>query len=120
MKFLFKTSATMKEHNRKNWWVNSDIVGELIIDANDIEDALKEYQKRVEHIDISNNAIKNKSPMYIDTKDGETKQIGYVITASMEFDKTNEYGYHVGWSKQYFDLWVEIKQLLDIDFKECE
>ena len=35
----------------------------------------------------SNNALKRRSPMYIDGKDGEPVQVGFVITGKTEFDK---------------------------------
>lgn len=35
------------------------------------------------------NALKTKRPMYIDRKDGDPLQIGYVITGKAEFDKGN-------------------------------
>lgn len=106
MKYIFKTTATMKPYNRKNWWIDTDIVTEKTITANNIKEALRIYQKEVEenhYIFISKNALKNKNPMYADTTKGETKQVGYVITEQCDFE-TNDYK----WSKQYIDLWIEI------------
>lgn len=34
---------------------------------------------------ISKNAMKNKSEMFVDLSDGDTKQVGYVITGKTEF-----------------------------------
>lgn len=65
--FIFKTTATMKPHNRKNWWIDSDIVTEKRISAETIAAALDEYRAQVEdrhYITISNNAMKNKEPVY--------------------------------------------------------
>ena len=64
------------------------------------------------YIDISRNAIKNKSEMFIDTTSGP-KQIGYVITGKTEFEKGNR----AGWSTQYIDLWVEIITVIETDFE---
>ena len=114
--YLFRTTATMKEYNCRKWWINSDVISDIEIDAENLKQALKEYQEIVInkfYIDISNNAIKNKSPMYIDTKSG-VKQIGFVITASGDFDR----GDYTGFSKQYFDLWIEISEKNDVDFLE--
>lgn len=114
--YLFNTVASMKEYNRSKWWIDSDIIKSIDIFADNITAALKEYQETVIndfYIDISNNAIKNKSPMYIDTKSG-VKQIGFVITASCDFDR----GDYTGFSKQYFDLWIEISEINDVDFLE--
>lgn len=106
MLYLFKTTTTMKEYNNKKWWIDSKIVNDLYITADNVESALKEYQNIVKnkcYIDISNNALKNKSPMYIDT-DNEPKQVGFVLTGSTEFEDRDNYK----WSKQYIDLWVNI------------
>ena len=66
-----------------------------------------------EYIQISNNAIKNKNPMYVDTTDGNAKQVGYVITAKTEFQDNDNYK----WSTQYIDLWVTILTIEDTEFK---
>lgn len=117
MKYLFKTNATMKEYNRKNWYIDRDYIRDKIIDAESFKIAFDKYIEEInkEHYDIvSKNAVKNKQPIYIDTKDGGAKQVGFCITASTIFDKGN----YRGWSKQYFDLWVEMLELKDIDFEE--
>ena len=106
MLYQFKTTATMKPYNYKKWWIDSNIVREITVEADTITAAVKEYQKEVRdrfYIDISDNAIKTKSPMYIDTKTGEPVEVGYVITASADFDNN-----HRGWIKQFIDLWVEV------------
>ena len=106
MFYQFKTIATMKPYNNKKWWISSDIVGEITVQADTIAAAVKEYQKEVHdrfYIDISDNAIKTKAPMYRDTKTGEPVQVGFVITASTEFDNDRQ-----GWVKQFIDLWVDI------------
>lgn len=106
MLYQFKTTATMKPYNYKKWWIDSNIVREITVEADTITAAVKEYQKEVHdrfYIDISDNAIKTKSPMYIDTKTGEPVEVGFVITASADFDNN-----HLGWVKQFIDLWVEV------------
>lgn len=112
-KYIFKTCATMKEYNHQKWWIDPNIVSEKRIEAVSVEDALKEYQKIVEdehYIIISDNALKTKSQMYRDTKQG-TKQVGYVITGKTEFDKDDG-----TLSTQYFDLWVEILTITETEF----
>ena len=47
--------------------------------------------------------------MYVDS-DGETKQVGLVITASTDFSNSCTY------SKQYIELWTEILTLVDTEF----
>ena len=109
--YLFETITTMKAHNNKNWWIDRDIIRKKAINAESLKEALKEYQTEVseeDFITISDNALKNKSPMYVDTKSGESKQVGYVITGKTEFQRDD-----YTWSIQYVDLWVNIS-LIDI------
>lgn len=104
--YYFRTAATMKPYNNKKWWIDSGIVRPLTIEAETIETALKQYQNALKEkycIYISNNALKNKDPMYIDGANGETIQRGFVITGSTEFN--NDY---INRTKQYIDLWVDV------------
>lgn len=106
--YLFTTRTTMKLHNSKNWWIDRNIVEPIYISAEHLDNALKEYAKIVNDdycISISKNALKNKSPMYIDRIDGTTEQVGYVITGKTLFDK----GDYSGYTEQYIDLWTDIK-----------
>ena len=106
MKYQFKTSATMKPYNNKKWWIDSDIIREITVEAENIGAALEQYREKVierDYITITENALKNKENMYIDNTNGEPQQCGYVITASTEFDNDGR-----GWIKQYIDLWVTI------------
>ena len=106
MKFLFKTTATMKEYNARKWWIQSDIIREIRVDADTIREALMKYREIVQerdYISISNHAIKNPNPMYQDTPDGGALQVGYVITAKSDFDNNGR-----GWVEQYIDLWVSV------------
>lgn len=116
MTFIFKTTTTMKEYNSRKWWIDSDIVREIRITAENLRAALEQYREIVTEkhsITISDNAIKNKNPMYIDTPNGEPKQIGYVITGKTDFEDRDNYK----WSAQYIDLWVTILTVIDTDFE---
>lgn len=113
-KYIFKTTTTMKEYNRKKWWIDSNIVPEIRICAESVNDAISKYRDIVNDkhgVEISENAIKTKSPMFVDTVNGDTKQVGYVITASTYFDDD-----HYRWVKQYVDLWVVILTVVDTVF----
>ena len=106
MKFQLKTDATMKPYNNKKWWIDSGIVGEILVDAENIQKALEQYAEAVRekyYIDISKNALKNKEPIYRDSANGEPTQCGYIITAKTDFN--NDYQ---GWVSQYIDLWVTV------------
>ena len=103
MKFVFKTTATMKPYNSKKWWIDGNCVGEKIINADNTLAALNKYRELVydkDCITISDNALKNREPMY-DTIDGETVQVGYVLTG-----RTTFYDNDGNPSEQYIELWV--------------
>lgn len=115
MNYIFKTTATMKEYNNKKWYIDGGIVSDMRINADSVENALEIYREQVEekhYINISKNAIKNKSEMFADLSNGGVKQVGYVITGKTEFDK----GDYTGYSTQYIDLWVTILTVVDTVF----
>lgn len=114
MNYIFKTTATMKEYNKK-WYIDGGIVSDMRINADSVENALEIYRERVKEkhfINISKNAIKNKSEMFADLSDGRVKQVGYVITGKTEFDR----GDYSGYSTQYIDLWITILTVVDTVF----
>lgn len=114
MRFIFKTSATMKDYNRDKWWIDHGIIGEKIITADSTAEALDKYVKLVasdDYTTITKNAIKNKGEMYIDNENGDAEQCGYVITASQDFqDEDGKL------SKQYIDLWITILTVVPTKF----
>lgn len=115
MNYIFETTATMKEHNNKKWCIDAGIISDMRITADSVENALEIYREQVEekhYINISRNAMKNKSEMFVDLPDGSPKQVGYVITGKTEFDK----GDYTGYSTQYIDLWVTILTVVDTVF----
>lgn len=109
MKFLFKTVTTMKPYNEKEWWIDKNAMPEAYINADSLKEALTKYQKRAKEngITILNSALKTAEPMYV-VSDGETKQVGLVITALA--DSCNICG------KQDIELWTEILTLVDTEF----
>lgn len=105
-KYIFRTTTTMKPYNNKNWWIDGDIIPTKHIEADSVKDALQVFREIVDnqhYISISDRALKNKSPMYRDTEDGNALQVGYVITGKTEFQRDSG-----EWVTQYIDLWVEI------------
>lgn len=113
-KYLFQTTTTMKPYNNKKWWIDSDIVRNIILEADDINKALDQYREHANEsgIDISNNALRTKEPMYITNSDGEDVQIGYVITGKLEFQDDVNYR----WSTRYVDMWITILTITDTEF----
>lgn len=115
VRYLFNTVTTMKEYNREKWWIDSNIVKPIEIVAENLNAALNDFAGIVSSdycIDISKTAIKNKSNMYRDTKEG-TRQVGYVITGSTLFDDNRQ-----RWTKQFIDLWINIDTVIDTVFEE--
>ena len=114
--YLLNTSATMKENDHGKWWIDRDIIGAKYINAENVNDALQKYADTVKekhYVSISENALKNKNAMFVDSKDGSAKQIGYVITGKTSFD--NDRG---RWIDKYIDLWIDISIIDTPDFDE--
>ena len=105
----------MKEYNNKKWYIDGGIVSDMRINADSVENALEIYRETGDRKALYwhfQNAIKNKSEMFVDLSDGGAKQVGYVITGKTEFDK----GDYTGYSTQYIDLWVTILTVVDTVF----
>lgn len=116
MEFIFKTTATVKEYDRKKWWIDGNIISEKRISADSIQQALESYRELVEtahYVTITKNALKNRQPMYRDSRNGVSKQVGYVITAKTDFEDC--YGVFVS---KYIDLWIEIITIVETTFPE--
>ena len=111
--YMFRTTATMKEYNRRQWYIDPDIIRTKYITADSLREALAEYANSVRYITISANAMRRKSAMYVDTKEGTPRQVGYVITASAEMQRDNG-----TWTTQYIDLWIRVDKLESVDFEE--
>ena len=120
MNYLFKTNTVTGETaTKKGYWIDNDCIEDKLIIADDIKSALAEYKKFVKDkhdIDISANAIKTRTPMYIDLKTGGSKQIGYVLKAKAEFEHCKD-GY-IKWIPEYIELWIEIITIVDTIFPE--
>lgn len=113
MKYIFNTVVTMKTYNNKKWWIDPDIITEKMIEADTIDAALERFRAPVEekhYIFISNNAMKNKNPIYMDIENGE-KQTGFVITGKTYFQTDSG-----RWVSNYIDLWVDILTVVDTEF----
>ena len=72
MKYIFKTQTTT---NSNKFWIDSDIIDEIIIITFYIENINKN-----EGIELAKSAIKNKKKMYKDFKEEGIKQVGYIFT----------------------------------------
>ena len=108
MFYSFETTTTLKEKDWDKWWCNNDLVTRIELEANNLSEALEKYRQIVNDktcVQISENAIQKKEPMYRDCGVGNrSQQVGYVITGSTYFEYEN--GDLV---KKYIDLWVEVR-----------
>ena len=115
--YMFRTTATMKPYNAKQWWIASDIIRTKYIEAENTREALKAYAEEVtkkDYITISANALRRKSPMYRDRPNGQPEQVGYVITGKTDFQRDNG-----SLTTQFIDLWVSVDKLESVDFEEA-
>ncbi len=111
--YLFNTKVTLnrKEDIRRGWYIDENYVRPISVNNDKgVKDALKEYVKIVQEkydINISESALKNKEPMYVDIN-GRPKQVGYIIVGSTEMtDEKDVY------RKKYISLWIQISMLND-------
>ena len=114
-KYMIRTTATMKEYNRRQWYIDPQIIRTKYIDAASLTEALSEYAEDVsahDYITVSPNALRTKSPMYIDTASGTPRQVGYVITGKTEMQRGDG-----TWSTQYIDLWISVDIITPADFE---
>ena len=121
--FYFLFSVTPSEIIRNGEFVAPDFYTGIrnehkVISADSLNEALaifRDYMEKKQFVTISDTAMKHPSPMYIDIKgQNEPKQVGLVFKSSMEieFDYT--------WKRRWTEVWVEIKELLDVDFDTTE
>lgn len=107
-KYMFETSAIVKDRYKK-YWIDKNIIPDFVFNAEDLKTALLHYQHEVDdkvYVTISNNAIRTKSDMFVDTANG-SKQVGYVITGRTSVWDEAEYK----WKTIYINLWVNISIL---------
>ena len=116
MKYFVRTQTTVKERDRGKWWIDNDLICSKTIEADSLPQLLEIYRHEVsDMVAISDNAIKNKSAMYVDLPNGEYKQVGYVITGKIYFEDQE-----INYSKEhYIGVWIHIDELRDVDFSTC-
>ena len=116
MKYFVRTQTTVKERDRGKGGMDNDLICPKAIEADGLPQLLEIYRQEVSDVvDISDNALKNKSAMYVDLPNGEYKQVGYVITGKMYFEDRD-----INYSKEhYINVWIHIDELRDVDFSTC-
>ena len=101
--YIINTTATIAEHKRDKYWIESNFIKPMKIKADTLSQALVEYRNRLQddYINVTVSALRHKSPMYV----GDGEQIGYVIKAHHEIDGRDV----------VLDLWAEIIKTTEID-----
>ena len=104
-KYLFRTTATMKDYNRRQYWIDAETVPEIEINAEGLPEAVEKYREAVgrQYIEISKTAAKKPEKMYQDGADGAPVWIGYIFTGKMEMPNDAE-----EMRFQYIELWAKI------------
>lgn len=103
--YLFQTTTT---ENTSDFWIDRNIVNNFIVSANNLNEAKQKYFEFVfdsAYITISKTQQRKANKMYVDTKNGETKQVGFVFVGSTEIEFNYQY------KKRYVSLWCVINEL---------
>lgn len=102
------------QDDKKKYWKDSYIKNKIfnIID-NDIHKTVAEALKEHDYTEVSYKG-KPQSNVYVDTKDGETKAIGYIYR--VKTDIQDDYTYKT--KEVFFDAWVTIYSISDYEIKE--
>ena len=96
----------------KGYW-HDNTIDTIVVQAKSIKEAINKWADVVEdkdYIKISKTARKSPEKMYVDTPDGNAKQVGFVFTASTEIqdDRTGK------WKKVNLKLWTNVNILQDV------
>lgn len=104
--YLFKTSACVKPCDYKKWWVDRKVIGDFTVQSDSFLNAIAEFAENCngKGYSISKNAIKNRQPIYHDSRKGDPVQTGFVFSAKTIFFDENR----GKWINKYIDLWVDI------------
>ncbi len=97
----------------ENFWQESTLKNKIIrIDeSKNIHNQIAEICKENDYVEFS---YKNKPQgnVFIDTKEGEAKRIGYMYRCKSEIETST------GWKKAFFDVWVTLKKVTDSEIEK--
>jgi len=95
------------EDTTRKFWSDSYIKNKIFNVKKDINSTIADALYENDFMEMSYKG-KPVSTMYCDTKNGETKAVGYIYRVKTEIDG----------KKAYFDAWVEINSVEDYKIKE--
>ena len=113
MQYIFKTKTFTKKKDDNKWWIDMHYVSDKAIAADNVSEAIKTYRilvKSGDNISISDNALRNKEPLYMATETG-SKQVGYWITGKTSIQDDDGYR-----KEKYIDMEVMILTVVDTKF----
>lgn len=100
------------KEGRAKYWADS-YVKNLLVCVNDGESVHDVVKKVLEDKDCATCAkrFKPECEMFVDLKDGGSKQIGWIYKVKHSIDKNGG-----GWVEIPFDAWVEVRKVEDFEF----
>ena len=110
------TNGTAK-NGKSEFWSESSIKN-TIVEQNENETIHETVKRILENEDFCEFSYKGKpqNDVYIDIKEGEMKLVGYVYRVKqMISDRHNAFEGHA-----YFDAWVTIKSVKELELISCE
>lgn len=104
--YLFSPDIIM---NTSGYWIDRDFIKSQKISSLYVNGAIESFRGicKDNGIDISDNAVKTKQPIMVDTKDGKSVQVGFIFKASTETYNDLKRKY----VKFRLEIWVEISEL---------
>ena len=93
-----------------SWWTTYNKKNYFEVSADSIKEAEEKFFIHLSKdlfFEVSKTARRKYNKMYIDTKEGTSKQVGKVFKASTEIEWSNKNP----WKKVFADIWTEIKVL---------
>lgn len=109
MTYLFETHTYMKPYNEGRYWIMSDYVNNITVEADTPADALTLYREQLDNwygIQISKTAVKNRGQFF----NHSYKPIGYIYTGKTQIvDRGNNVNVST-----YIDVYVRCYAISDI------
>lgn len=105
-KFLFESNTICKN---PRFWIDEDIISRKKIAAATLAEACEKYAEEVAFsgVEISKTQQKRPKKIYIDDKDGNAQQCGYLFKATTDiYDEERR-----KWTKCRAEIWATIYEL---------
>ena len=104
--YLFESTTFCKN---PRFWINRDIISQKIIPAATLAEACEKYAKEAaaDSVEISKTQQKRPAKIYVDDKDGNAQQCGYLFKATTDiYDEERR-----KWTKCRAEIWATVYEL---------